>query len=134
MAASYVIFIFVFIVALCCLLSYRKKWLSYLPGVISPYLYGRLVNWTSAFYLRFCCTVLPRILKIYYYSLWIGLFQLFVIVNCILCFFLCNFTSNGICIEQIYYLINLYFFVVCMGHPKSVVTQYLGTLQGFQNY
>ena len=48
------------------------------------------------------------------------------------------FTSHGICInfdnQQIYYLINLYFFVACVGQPKSVLTRYLGTLLGFQNY
>ena len=31
---------------------------------INPYLHGKLINWTSAFYLRFYCTVLPRILNI----------------------------------------------------------------------
>ena len=53
-------------------------------------------------------------------------------------FFTCSFTSHGICInfdnQQIYYLINLYFFVACVGQPKSVLTRYLGTLLGFQNY
>ena len=52
--------------------------------------------------------------------------------------FLCNFTSHGICIDfdnqQIFYLINLYFYAACMGHPKSVLTRYLGTFLGFQNY
>ena len=43
-----------------------------------------------------------------------------------LVFFLCNFTSHGICInfgnQQIYYLINLYVFVACLRKSKSVVT------------
>ena len=53
-------------------------------------------------------------------------------------FFTCSFTSHGICInfdnQQIYYLINLYFFVACVGQPKSVLTRCLGTLLDFQNY
>ena len=73
-----------------------------------------------------------------YWSLRIALFQLFVLVNYILCFLKCNFTSHGICInfdnQQIYYLINLYFFVACVGQWKSILTRYLGTLSGFQNY
>ena len=28
------------------------------------YFHGKLINWTSAFYFSFCCTVLPRILNI----------------------------------------------------------------------
>ena len=48
-------------VALC---SSRKRWLSYLSPAISPYLHRKLINWISAFYLNFCCTVLPRILNI----------------------------------------------------------------------
>ena len=46
------------------LFSFRKKWLSYLPHAISPYLHGKLINWTIEFYSSFCCTVLPRILNI----------------------------------------------------------------------
>ena len=65
------------------------------------------------------------------------LFQLFVFVNCMLCFFIGSFTSHGICInldnQQIYYLVNLYFFVAYVGQPKPVLTRYLGTLLGFQN-
>ena len=46
------------------LFSSRKKWLSCLSHAISPYLHGKLMNWTSELYLSFCCTVLPRILNI----------------------------------------------------------------------
>ena len=116
------------------LFSSRKKWLSCLSHAISPYLHGKSLNWASTFYLSFCCTVLPWI----YESLWIVLFHLFVFVNYILCFSICNFTSHGICInsdnQQIYYLINIYFFVACVGPPKSVLTKYLGILLGFQNW
>ena len=56
----YISFCFLF----CSLFSYLKKWLSYLSHAISPCLHGKLVNWTSAFYLSFCCKVLPRILNI----------------------------------------------------------------------
>ena len=48
--------------------SSRKKWLSYLSYAISPSLHGKLLNWTSRFYLSFCCTVLPRILNILIFS------------------------------------------------------------------
>ena len=41
-----------------------KSDLSYLSHATSPYLHGMLIVWTSAFYLSFCCTVLPRILNI----------------------------------------------------------------------
>ena len=45
---------------------------------------------------------------------------------------------HDICIsfenQQIYYFINLYFFVACVGQPKSVLTRYLGALLDFQNY
>ena len=61
LTVSYVIFPFNSSIAL---FSSRKKWLSYLSHVISPYLHEKLINWTSAFYLSFCCTVLPRILNI----------------------------------------------------------------------
>ena len=57
----YVIFSFVSSIAL---FPSRKEWLSYLSYAISPYLYGKSINWTSAFCLSFCCTVLPRILNI----------------------------------------------------------------------
>ena len=53
-------FLFVSSIAL---FSSRRKWLSYLSHAISPYLHGRLINWTSMFYLSICCTVLPRILN-----------------------------------------------------------------------
>ena len=110
----------------------RKKWLSYLSHSNSPYLHGKVINWTNAFYLSFCCTVLPRILNI----------LIFISIICIcqlhFSFIICNFTSHGICInfdkQQIFYLINTYFFVVCVGQRKSVLTRYLGTLSGFQNY
>ena len=39
-------------------------WLCFLSHAISPYLHGKLINWTVAFYSSFCCTVLPRILNI----------------------------------------------------------------------
>ena len=58
---SYVIFPFVSSMAL---FSSHKKWLSDLSHAISPYLHGMLINWTSVFYLSFCCTVLARILNI----------------------------------------------------------------------
>ena len=41
------------------------KMTSYLSHAISPYLHGKLINWTSAFYLSFCYTVLPRILNLF---------------------------------------------------------------------
>ena len=114
-----------FTLALCVLFSYYKKWLSYISHAISPYLHEQM-------HLVWCFVVwFYREYWIYYYSLWIGLFQ-FVFVNYILFFFLRNFTLHGICIEQIY-LIDLYFLVACVGHPKSVVTWYLGTLLGFRN-
>ena len=40
---------------------------SFLSHAISPYLHGKLINWTSAFYLSFCCMVLPRILNILFF-------------------------------------------------------------------
>ena len=57
----YVIFPFVSAIDLS---SSCKKWLSYLSHAISPYLHGKLINWTSAFYLSFYCTILPTILNI----------------------------------------------------------------------
>ena len=49
-----------------------------------------------------------------------------------------QFTWHGICInfnnQQIYYLINLHFFVACVVQPKSVLMRYLETLLDFQNY
>ena len=105
-----------------------KKWLSLFSHVISPYLHGKLINCTSAFYLSFCCTVLPRILNI-------SIFMNRVIsVMCIcqlyfLCFFVFNFTLHGIFInfgnQQVYYLINPYFFVACGWQRKSALTRYL---------
>ena len=41
-----------------------EKWLSYLSHAISPYLHGKLINWTSTFYLSFYCKVLSTILNI----------------------------------------------------------------------
>ena len=69
---SYISLCFLFV------FSYCKKWLSSLSHGISPYLHGKLINWTSAFYLSFCCTVLPRILNILIFI--IGLSQLLVFV------------------------------------------------------
>ena len=130
MTVSYVIFPFVSSIAL---FSSRKKWLSYLSHAISPYLHGKLINWTSAFYLNFCCTFLPRILNILIFMNRV----ISIICTCKLYFHMW-FYIKGICInfdnQQIYYLINLYFFVACVGQPKSVLTRYLGTLLGFQNY
>ena len=118
------------------LFSSCKKWLSYLSHAISPYLPGKLINWTSAFYLSFWCTVLPRILNILIFMN--RVISIIIFVNYILCFFVCNFTSLHICInfdqQQIYYLTNLYFFVAFVGQPKSVLTRYLGTLFGFEDY
>ena len=61
LAFSYVIYPFVSSIAL---FSSRKKWLHYLSHTSGPHLQGKLINWTSAFYLSFCCTVLLRILNI----------------------------------------------------------------------
>ena len=132
MSVSYVVFLFVFTLALYVLFSYRKK-LSYLLHAIIPYLYGKLINEQVHFIWVFVVRFYPKY-GIYCYSLWIRLFQLFVFVNYILCFFLCNFAWHGICIEHIYYLVNLYFFLACTGHPKSVVTWHLGPLLDFWNY
>ena len=48
---------------------------------------------------------------------------------------ICNFASHGVCIDfdnqQMYYLINFYFFVTSVGQPKSVVAWYLGTFLDF---
>ena len=48
----------------------------------------------------------------------------YLYLSIIFCFFLRNFTSHGIGInfdnQQIYYLITLYFFIACVGQPKSV--------------
>ena len=60
LAFSYVIYPFVSSIAL---FSSRKKWLHYLSHTSGPHLQGKLINWTSAFYLSFCCTVLLRILN-----------------------------------------------------------------------
>ena len=146
LTVSHVIFLFVFTLALCFLFSCRKKWwvtscmllvLTYMESWWTEFFF--IGGFVVRFYWWFCCTVLLVVLLypeywIYYYSLWIGLFQLFVFVNYILCFFLCSFTSHGICIEHIYYLINLYFFVACVGHPKSILTWYLGSLSDFRDY
>ena len=114
----------------------RKKWLSYLSHSNSPYLHGKVINWTNAFYLSFCCTVLPRILNILIFMN--RVISIICICQLHFSFIICNFTSHGICInfdkQQIFYLINTYFFVVCVGQRKSVLTRYLGTLSGFQNY
>ena len=61
LTVPYVMFPFVSSIVL---FSSRKKWLSYLSHAISPYLHGKLISSTGAFYLSFCCTVLPRILNI----------------------------------------------------------------------
>ena len=132
LTVSYVIFPFVSSIAL---FSSRKKWLSCHSHAISPYLHAKLINWTSAFYLSFCCTVLPRILNILIFMNRV----ISIICICQLYFMLlCSFLSHGICInfdnQQIYYLINPYFFVACVVQPKSVLTRYLGTLLGFQSY
>ena len=108
--------------------------------MISSYLHGKLINWTSRFYLSFCGTVLPRIPNIRILMNRV----IWIICICQLHFMLafyvilCNFTSRGICInfdnqQQIYYLINLYFCVACMGQPRSVVTWYEGTLWTFKH-
>ena len=61
---------------------------------------------------------------------------LFVFISYILCFpyallhrmvFVSIFDN-----QQIYYLINLYFFVAYLGQLKSVLTRYLGTLLAFK--
>ena len=66
---SYVVFSFISSIDL---FSSCKKWLSYLSHAISPYLHRKWINWTSAFYLSFCCTVSPRILNIWTYEpLWL---------------------------------------------------------------
>ena len=36
--------------------------------------------------------------------------------------------------QQIYYLINIYFFVACVEQLKPIGKRYLGNLLGFQNY
>ena len=94
-----------------------KSDLIYLSHAICPNLHGQLINWTSAFYLSFLLYGFTQNTE--YISLWIGLFQLFVFLSYILCFFLCNFTSYGICIDfdnkQKFCEINLYFFVACVG-------------------
>ena len=63
---------------------------------------------------------------------------LFVFISYILCFpyvlLHCMVFVSIFDNQQIYYLINLYFFVACLGQLKSVLTRYLGTLLGFQNY
>ena len=65
---------------------------------------------------------------------------LFVFISLILCFpyvLLHRMVFVDMVIfdnQQIYYLINLYFFVACLGQLKSVLTRYLVTLLGFQNY
>ena len=109
---SLTLYFLLFPLALRVLFSYRKKWLIYLLHAISPYVHGKLINWTSPFYLSLCSTVLARMLNII-----IFIWQLL---------FLYNFTSHGICAnfgnQQIYYLINIYFLVVCLRQQKSVVT------------
>ena len=85
LTVSYVIFSIVSFIALFCS---RRKWLSYLLHVFSPYLHGKLTNSTSVFCLSFCCTVLPRILNI----------LIFILINRI---FLIN------CICQLYFMVFL---------------------------
>ena len=95
----------------------RKKWLSYLSHSISPYLHGKVINWTNAFYLSFCCTVLPRILNILIFMNRV----ISIICTCKLYFHMW-FYIKGICInfdnQQIYHLINLYFFCCLCGTGK----------------
>ena len=101
LTAFYVIFNFLSSLAL---FSCYEKWLSYLSYAISPYLHGRLINWTMAF-LNFCCTVFPRILNIL--ILMNRVVSIIWIFNYILFFFVCSFTSHGTCIDfdnqQIFY-------------------------------
>ena len=127
MTVSYVIFPFVF---------FPYKVTKYLSHAISPYLHRKLINWTSAFYVSFCCTVLPRILNILIFmnkviSI-ICIYQLY----CMLLHM--YFTSHGICTnfdnQQIYYLISIYFSLACVWHLKSVLARYLRTSLGFQSY
>ena len=107
-----------------------------LSHAISSYLHGKLISWTIAFYMSLCCTVLLRIMNISIFTN--RIISLICICQLYLFFFFCNFTSHGICInfenQQIYNLNNLSFFVACVGEPKSVLTRFLGTLLGFQNY
>ena len=67
-----------------------------------------------------------------------GLFELFVFVNYILCFFIYNFTSHGICNnfhnQQIYYLINLYYFVACTVLPRILNILLIIMKRGYLNY
>ena len=93
MTDAYVIFRFVFTLALCVLFSYHKKWLSYLSHAISPYLHGNLKNCTSAFYLMFCCTVLPRILNKLLLLMNRGISSICICQSYFM-LFLCNFTSH----------------------------------------
>ena len=74
-----------------------------------------LVRFIWAFVVRFY----PQNIE-YINSLQIAWFQLFDFVNYILCFFLCNFTSHGICR---YIIFNIFFFVHCVGQPKPVLTR-----------
>ena len=133
MTVFYVISSFVSSIAL---FPSRKKWLSNLSHSISPYFHGKVINWTNAFYLSFCCTVLPRILNILIFMN--RVISIICIFQLHFSFIICNFVSHGICInfdkQQVFYLINTYFFVVCVGQRKSLLTRYLGTLSGFQNY
>ena len=128
MTVSYVIFPSASTIAL---FSLCKKWPSYLSHAISPYPYGKMINWTSPFYLSFCYdTVLPRMTNILMFM------NRVISIICIsqLYLMLFHFASYGICTNsdnhQMYYLINLYFFDACVGQPKSVLTIYLGTLLG----
>ena len=132
MTVSYVIFPFVSTIAL---LSFCKKWLTYLSHAISPYLYEKLINWTSAFYLNFCCTVLPRILNLLIFinrvisiicicQLYFMLFHMYFYII----WYLYQFWQPA------YISLYLYFFVACVRQSKYFLTRYLGTLLGFQNY
>ena len=77
---SYVIFPFVFSFALCFLIVKSDLVISRMPYLS----HWSLLSWKvdkliDAFYLSFCCTILPGILNILIFI--IGLFQLFVFVS-----------------------------------------------------
>ena len=120
LTVSYVILPFVSSIAL---FSSHKKWLSYLSHAISPYLYGKLINWTSAFYLSFCRMVLLRILNVlifmnfnYLYLSIIFYAFSYVMLHCMV--FVSIFITN----RYIIYLIFI-FLVACVGQPKCLFRQ-----------
>ena len=77
---DYVMFPFASPIAL---FSSRKKWLSYLSHAISPYLHGKLTNWTGALYLSFCCTGELKSVLVRYLGTLLG-FQNYDLLNFIL--------------------------------------------------